>query len=120
VNKHFRHIFFPDSGHSTLPGEDACEDMMNRYSPELEADAAEAIQVLESVVIDAENSRPNSRFGARSEARSMSEDGSDVTKKKETDEKFRDLTEVSGEKQKTGANGANWQNQFPGVKVMKK
>ena len=46
---------------------------MMRFSPELDPDAADAIQVLESVVVEAE------------------------TKEKETDEKFRDLTEVRGE-----------------------
>ena len=45
---------------------------MDRYSPELEADAADAIHVLESVVI-----------------------GAELKEKEETDEKFRDLTEVS-------------------------
>ena len=61
-----------DSGHSTLPGEEPADELMMRFSPELDPDAADAIRVLESVVIEAE------------------------TKEKETDEKFRDLTEVRG------------------------
>jgi hypothetical protein len=80
----FPEIFIADSGHSTLPGED-------RYSPELEADAAEAIHVLESVVVEAEA--------------------------KETDEKFRDLTEVRGEAKR---DGPVWQNATPGVKKIQK
>ncbi len=73
--------------------------MMNRYSPEFEtetAEAADAIQVLESVIVEAE------------------------TKSKETDEKFRDLTEVRGSTRRDGVR-ANWQSRStPGVKKIQK
>ncbi len=95
-------IFLTDSGHSTLPGEDPGDEMMNRYSPEFETEtadateAADAIQVLESVIVEAE------------------------TKSKETDEKFRDLTEVRGSTRRDGVR-ANWQNRTtPGVKKILK
>jgi hypothetical protein len=91
-------FFLTDSGHSTLPGEDPGDEMMNRYSPEFETEtaesteAADAIQVLESVIVEAE------------------------TKSKETDEKFRDLTEVRGSTRRDGVR-PNWQNRTtPGVK----
>jgi hypothetical protein len=93
------HVAFPfpvsDSGHSTLPGEEPADDLMNRSEfPELETDAADAIQVLESVVVEAEE------------------------KSKETDEKFRDLTEVRGEAKRNGAFALS-RNREPVVKIQK-
>jgi hypothetical protein len=68
---------------------------MNRSEfPELETDAADAIQVLESVVVEAEE------------------------KSKETDEKFRDLTEVRGEAKRNGAFALS-RNREPVVKNTK-
>ncbi len=66
-----------DSGHSTLPGEDHAEDPMLSLEPE----AADAIRELESAVEEGDRGRIKS--------------GHRKDEPKLTDEKFRDLTEVS-------------------------
>lgn len=69
-----------DSGHSTLPAEDDLKDQRS-YSPELDDDAASAIRVLESVVIQHDDDlQPNG--GSKS-----------------LEQKDRDLTEVKGQPQ---------------------
>ena len=77
---------------------------MNRYSPEpdaevnhnLQSQEADAIQVLESVVIEAEKEAEPEKEAP-----------------KETDEKFRDLTEVRGQLKR---DGSSWLKRSPRVK----
>jgi hypothetical protein len=77
---------------------------MNRFSPELEAEVnhtleaaeADAIKVLETVVIEAEKEAETEKEAA-----------------KESDEKFRDLTEVRGQLKREAS---SWLKRSPRVK----